>query len=85
MPNTNPAMTVEDVAARLAVSYDTVRAWILSGELRAMNVARKLGQKPRWRVTLADMELFEAMRYNKPPSPSAARRPRKSKAAFEWF
>jgi hypothetical protein len=42
--------TPKSLAAHLQVSTDTVMGWIWSGQLRAMNVARKIGGRPRWRV-----------------------------------
>ena len=41
-------LTPPQVARRYGVSPDTVRAWIASGELRAVNVGK--GKRPRHRV-----------------------------------
>src|SRR5262245_18072506 len=43
-------LTVRDVARRYRVSPDKVRAWITSGELRAVNTATALCGRPRWVV-----------------------------------
>lgn len=37
--------TVEEVATRLAVHPDTVRRWIKSGELRAINLGGRAGYR----------------------------------------
>jgi excisionase family DNA binding protein len=37
--------TVEEVAARLGVHPDTVRRWIKSGELRAINLGGRAGYR----------------------------------------
>lgn len=49
-------LTVQAVAARLAVTDEQVLALIHSGRLRAVNVS--VGRKPRWRIDPADLDLF---------------------------
>jgi excisionase family DNA binding protein len=44
--------TVKDVAERLKVAEATVRHWIKSGELRAIDIGKG------WRVADADLEKF---------------------------
>jgi len=57
-----------DIAARYCVKADAVLAWIGSGELRAIDVARSRTRKlPRWRISPADLESFEEARAAKPP------------------
>lgn len=68
---------VSDVAAYFTVTEHTVLGWIRSGELRAINVGRqRTGGKPRWRITTAALEAFEAARAATPPAPKPARRRR---------
>lgn len=56
-------MTVKDVAERYDVTPATVLAWIKSGDLQAVNVGRRANAgKPRWRITAAALEAFEAAR-----------------------
>lgn len=56
-------LTVQDVKKRYAVSEQTVIGWIKSGELKAVNVGRKLGnKKPRWRISEEAIKAFEASR-----------------------
>jgi hypothetical protein len=67
--------TVRDISGRYAVSVHTVLAWIANGQLRAVNVSRRLGaKKPRWRVTQQALEQFEFTRTATPPPPRARRK-----------
>jgi transposase len=55
----------EQVARKYGVSADKVRAWILQGELRAVNAAvNPAGQRPRWRIAEADLLAFFERRAN---------------------
>jgi excisionase family DNA binding protein len=68
---------VRDLCERYGVSEHTVLGWIRSGELRAVNVGRKLGaRKPRWRITQEALEAFEQLRTPTPPVPRVRRRRR---------
>ena len=53
---------VRDLTKRFAVGEHTVLGWIRAGELRAVNVSRTLGGRPRWRITAEALAAFEAMR-----------------------
>lgn len=67
--------TIKDLCARYGVSAQTVLSWVRAGELKAVNVGRRLnGKKPRWRVTQESLEAFEALRTPTPPAPRARRR-----------
>jgi excisionase family DNA binding protein len=67
--------TVETVAARYGVTEMTVLGWIARGELKAINVGRAPGKKrPRWRISQAALDAFEAARTPTPPAPSTRRR-----------
>jgi excisionase family DNA binding protein len=46
--------TVAEIAALFSVTAETVRNWIASGELPAVNIACGEGHGARWRVDLAD-------------------------------
>ena len=52
-------ITPPEVAKRYGVSAETVLDWIRSGELRAINVARKSATRPRYRVDISDLDEFE--------------------------
>jgi excisionase family DNA binding protein len=67
--------TVRDIQERYRVSNHTVLAWIRTGELKAIKVNRKLGaRKPRWRISQAAVDAFEALRSSSPPVPVPSRR-----------
>ena len=45
-------LSVRDLCERYGVGEHTVLGWINRGELRAINVGRRLdAKKPRWRIT----------------------------------
>jgi excisionase family DNA binding protein len=69
--------SVRNICERYGVSEHTVLQWIRSGELRAVNVGRRLGaKKPRWRIPQAALEAFELARAVAPPPPRTRRRQR---------
>ena len=72
------ALTPPEVADYFGISPDKVLAWIRNGELRAINVATKLGGRPRYRVTPGDLAAFEASRAAVPQSRPVRKRRRKS-------
>lgn len=53
---------VKSVAQRYHVQPGVVLTWIRRGELSAINVGRKAGGKPRWRIPEEALALFEAAR-----------------------
>jgi transposase len=62
------ALRLRDVATRLCVSVDTVRRWIASGQLVAINVSvTRRSKKPRHVVRPADLAAFEEGRENQKP------------------
>ncbi len=70
-------LSVRDVCERYGVGEHSVLGWIASGELRAINVGRRLStKKPRWRITQEALEAFEALRTPTPPPPRTRRRKR---------
>ena len=68
-------LTPPAIAARLSVAEETVRGWIASGELTAVNVASRGCRRPRYRVDPADLEMFLAAR--RPNAPPPVRPPRR--------
>lgn len=77
--------TVRDLENRYGVREHTVLAWIKSGELKAINVGTAPGKlKPRWRVTEAALQAFEALRQATPP-PQRTRRRRQSSDLVEFI
>src|SRR5207244_1813409 len=78
------ALTPSDVSRLLQVNVHQVLAWINSGELRAMNVAKtrndtRTNKRPRWRIKPDAIADFERSRMNL-PMPAPARRPRRRPA-----
>jgi excisionase family DNA binding protein len=55
--------TVQELAARLEVAEATVRQWIKSGELRAIDIGKG------WRIADADLERFLKARETAPRQP----------------
>jgi excisionase family DNA binding protein len=54
--------TVEEIATRLSVHPDTVRRWIKSGELRAIN----LGARAGYRIPKSALDEFLQQRQEHP-------------------
>jgi hypothetical protein len=55
--------TVEDLSKRYTVKPHTILAWLHSGELKGINVGRAIDKlKPRWRISQAAVDAFEAAR-----------------------
>jgi excisionase family DNA binding protein len=66
--------TIREIAERCGVSVRTVRAWIRAGELKAVNMSRTPGsRKPRWRISQAALDAFEALRTPSAPAPRTKR------------
>jgi excisionase family DNA binding protein len=59
-------LTPRQVADRLGIDHGKVLGWIHSGELRAANLARVAGGRPRWRISAESLALFIAGRENRP-------------------
>ena len=68
------ALTVRDLVERFAVGEHTVLGWIRRGELRAIDVSRNRGGKPRWRISAEALAAFELARTASPPLPRTRRR-----------
>jgi excisionase family DNA binding protein len=69
---------IADIARILHVSRDTVRGWIGSGALSAINVG---SQKPRYRVSQEELDRFVASK-TVVPVEGARRRSRVTKTFF---
>jgi excisionase family DNA binding protein len=69
--------SIRDIAEQYGVGLHTVLAWVRSGDLRAINVGRRMGAgKPRWRITQEALEAFTQLRAATQPQPKAPRRRR---------
>lgn len=55
--------TVQDISNRYQVKPHTVLHWLRTGQLRGINVGLAPGKlKPRWRISQAALDAFEASR-----------------------
>lgn len=69
-------MGVKDLCERFSVGEHTVLGWIRRGELKAINVGRNAGGKPKWRITPESLTAFEELRTPTAPAPRTTRRKR---------
>jgi excisionase family DNA binding protein len=78
-------LTPPQVAKRYGVSPDTVRGWIVSGDLRAVSVGK--GSRVRYRVPVDALEEFAAKRPARvaPRTPPQRRRRRKVDLPFRRY
>ena len=76
--------TVQKIAERYAVGEHTVLRWIRTGDLRAIDVSRNSGGKPRWRVTQESLQAFEALRTGT-PAPATKRRRRQAQDVIAFY
>lgn len=62
--------SVEDIRRRYSVSEGTVLTWIKNGELKAVDISRNPGGRPRWRITGNALIDFEKARTSGTPAPT---------------
>lgn len=77
-------LTPREVAARLRVSAEKVRAWIVAGKLAAVNTADASCGKPRFIVTPEALAEFERARSAAAP-PKPPRSPRRPSGHRDYF
>lgn len=78
-------LTVSEYAEECGVTQHTVLAWINRGELQAVNMARKLGGRPSWRISRDAIDRFEATRSAMPRPATTKTRRHKSPGVIEFF
>jgi excisionase family DNA binding protein len=78
-------LTPPDVAETLGVNQSKILGWIKRGELAAVNVAAKVGGRPRWRISQPDLEEFLSRRAAAPAPKAARRHKQKDHAIIEFF
>ncbi|MFB6320784.1 helix-turn-helix domain-containing protein [Saccharicrinis sp. FJH54] len=83
-PDPPPALTAGQVAAELDVSAATVCVWCSTGQLRAVNVSRKVGGRASWRIERRELDRFKESRTTSPPPPKQPRR-RKPADVIEFY
>ena len=72
-----------EIADQLGVDPAKVIGWIRRGELRAVNVGNG-PSRPHYRISPADLAVFEAARAVQPPTPRLRRR-RKDPISWSFF
>lgn len=78
-------LTVIEVAGKLRVSEHTVLRWLSTGELRGVNVARRTGCRPSWRIPESALQAFEAARAATPALPKVRRSRRSAGGVIEFY
>ena len=76
MPDPARYQTPPEIAAKYGCKPETVIGWIRSGELKALNLARRGSMKPRYRVAPEALEAFELARSVVPKEPPVRKPPR---------
>jgi len=67
-------LSTRQAATRLGVNPDKILRWIKTGEIKAINVAQKVGGRPRYRIDPVDLAAFEARRLVRIQSSASVRR-----------
>jgi excisionase family DNA binding protein len=80
-------MTPPEIAKRFSVSVKKVLEWIRTGELPALNLARRACNRPRYSISVEALETFERLRRVVPDDgePRIGRIRRKSEPAIREF
>jgi len=55
-------LTTNELARAIGCNGDTIRSWIASGQLHAIDARRTDSQRPKWRISQASWEAFETQR-----------------------
>lgn len=76
---------VKDICERFAIGEHTVLGWIRRGELKAIDVSRTRGGRPKWRITAEALAAFESARTPAPPQPRTRRAKSKSTDVIEFY
>lgn len=80
----NDFLTPPMIAAAIGSRPETVVAWIRSGELVAVDLARRGSRRPRFRVRRADFEKFLERRTVTATPVQATRRRRRDEDLIEF-
>ncbi len=83
-PQPDRYLTPPAVARRYGVDVHRVLGWIRAGQLRAINVGDG-AQRPRFRVSAADLAIFEASRAAEPQPKARRIRRRRDPLVTEFF
>ncbi len=79
-------LTLREAAKIAGVSYETMIAWANWKEIEVVNVAKKPGGRPRWRIAPTELQRFlkSRARYRYEP-PQRRRRPPRSDHVTKYF
>ena len=78
-------LTPPEVAKMWGITPEKVIAFIRSGELRAINVATRLGGRPRFLIDVSDLAAFEARRAVVPQTKPVRRRVTRDKDVIQFL
>lgn len=84
-PRLGVYLSPSDIAVSRGINVIKVLTWIKSGELKAVNMATQAGKLPRWRISPADLEAFDAARAAVPQAPVTRRPRRRAGHVVEFF
>ena len=76
---------IKDICERFAVGEHTVLGWIHRGQMVAINVSRKCGSRPKWRVTLESLTAFEQLRTPQQPLPRTRRKKQQQRDVIAFY
>ena len=74
-------LSVPQLARQFGVAENKIHAWIRSGELRAINLARSTNGRPRYAIDVADVAAFEQARQIVPDGGASTTRRLRKRAA----
>jgi excisionase family DNA binding protein len=77
--------TPAQVAELLAVDQGKILAWLHSGELHGINIAKRAGGRPRWRISSEQLQAFLQSRSTSPPPKPAKRRRQQSGQVTAYY
>ena len=66
-------LSTTQIAKQWGVSSGQVLYWIHTGQLKAIDITKKLGGRPRYRVDVKELAVFETSRATQ-PAPKIPRR-----------
>lgn len=78
-------ISVPHLAKEWGVSTSKINAFIKAGELRAINVATRRDQRPRYLIDREDIEAFERSRQVQPTDPPVRKLQRRSSLGTKEF
>ncbi len=83
--NQPEGMSAHSYARKLGRDYTTVRAWILAGKLKALNLAGPTATRPRYWITTEQQEEFERSVTVQPAPPVERRRKVKRETVTQYY